>query len=201
MNIWFSHETKLLKISMKRKNYRHGGTYQELEQIKQTNERVKESYEKLGGNMEEAEQELKKSLKKAEQVALKQVQKEVDILLSSAGVKAKINPTIIRKVLSSIVKHVKEIYFSSNKEIEEKLVRQEITYEDCRRELRLCVLFNYWGMKKFEKYLELDEFYQNQVKKLVEEDHNLTGSERTIENLNRQVEKANKLMGKNKGNQ
>lgn len=184
---------------MKRKNYRHG-IYQELEQIKETNRGAKKNYEKLGGNLEEAEQELKESLKKAEQIALKQVQKEVDTLLGSVGVKAKIDPTIIRKVLSSIVKHIKDIYFGSDKEIEGKIARQEITYEDCKRELRLCVLFNYWSMKKFEKYLELDEFYQNQVKKLVEEDYNLTGSKRTIENLTRQVEKANKLMGKSKEN-
>jgi len=75
-------------------------------------------------------------------VALGQVQEEVDKLLSSFGVKAKINPIIIRKVLSNIVKHIKEIYFSSV-DIQEKIAREEITYEDCRRELRQCILFNY----------------------------------------------------------
>jgi len=51
-------------------------------------------------------------------------------------------------------------------------------------------------MKKFKNHLKLDRMYEAQVRKLIEEDKNLTGSERTIENLNRQVEKAKKLTGK-----
>ena len=53
-------------------------------------------------------------------------------------------------------------------------------------------------MKKFKNHLKLDRVYEDQAKRLVEEDQNLTGSERTIENLTRQVEKAQRLMGKNK---
>ena len=53
-------------------------------------------------------------------------------------------------------------------------------------------------MKKFKTHLKLDRAYESQAKRLIEEDQNLTGSERTIENLTRQVEKAQRLMGKNK---
>ena len=53
-------------------------------------------------------------------------------------------------------------------------------------------------MKKFKTHLKLNRAYENQAKKLIEEDQSLTGSERTIENLTRQVEKAQKLMGKSK---
>jgi len=109
--------------------------------IRVAGEELKKTYKEIDKDLKSAEAELKKTLKKAEQVALKKVQEEVDKLLSSVGVKAKIDPTIIRKVLSNIVKHIKEIYFSSD--IEEKIARQEITYEDCQRELRQCVLLNY----------------------------------------------------------
>jgi hypothetical protein len=53
-------------------------------------------------------------------------------------------------------------------------------------------------MKKFKNHLKLERTYENQAKRLIEEDQSLTGSERTIENLTRQVEKAEKLMGKSK---
>jgi len=110
--------------------------------IRMAEEKIKKSEKGIDKELKQAEKELKESLKEAEQVALRQVQEEVDELLSSVGVKAKINPTIIRKVLSNIVKHIKEIYFSSV-DIQEKIARGEVTYEDCRRELRQCVLFNY----------------------------------------------------------
>ena len=117
--------------------------YQEQERgIRIAEEKIKSSEKGIDKELKQAEKDLKESLKEAEQVALGQVQEEVDKLLSSFGVKAKINPIIIRKVLSNIVKHIKEIYFSSV-DIQEKIACGEITYDDCRRELRQCVLFNY----------------------------------------------------------
>jgi len=110
--------------------------------IRIAEEKIKKSEKGIDEELKQAEKDLKEALKEAEQVALRQVQEEVDKLLNSFGVKAKINPTIIRKVLSNIVKHIKEIYFSSV-DVQEKIAHGEITYEDCRRELRQCILFNY----------------------------------------------------------
>jgi len=172
----------------------------QIKDIEKTEKSMRKENKELDKDLKEAEEELKRALKKAEKKALKQVQKEIDKLLDSTGVKVKTNPAFIRRTLSNIVKHVKEIYFISDTNIEEKINQQEITYEDCRRELRQCVLFNYWSLKKFKSYIELDRIYHIQARKLMEEDRNLTGSERTIENLTRQVEKAQKLMGKSENN-
>jgi hypothetical protein len=152
----------------------------------------------LDKDFKEAEESLKEALGEAERIALKQVQGEVDKLIDSTGVKIKVTPAFIRKVLSSIVKHVKGIYFISNADIEEKINCQEISYEDCKRELRQCVLFNYWSLQKFKTHLKLSKVCREQAKKLIEEDRNL--KDRSVENLNRQVEKAYKLTGKNKVN-
>jgi|SRR6185437_861377 len=164
--------------------------------IEATERLMKRENKGIDKDFKEAEESLKGTLREAERIALKQVQEEVDKLIDSAGVKIKVTPAFIRRILSSIVKHVKGIYFISNTDIEEKINRQEITYEDCKRELRQCVLFNYWSLQKFKTHLKLNRVCEEQAKRLFKEDQNL--KDRSVENLNRQVEKAYKLMGKNK---
>ena len=164
--------------------------------IKKTQRLMERDHKGIDKDFKEAEESLKETLGEAERIALKQVQGEIDKLIDSTGAKIKVTPAFIRRVLSNIVKHIKGIYFISDADIEEKINRQEITYEDCKRELRQCVLFNYWSLQKFKTHLKLDRVCGEQAKRLFEEDQNL--KDRSVENLNRQVEKAYKLMGKNK---
>ena len=115
--------------------------------IEETERLMKRENKGIDKDFKEAEESLREALKEAERIALKQVQEEVDKLIDSTGVKIKATPAFVRRILSSIVKHVKGIYFISNTDIEEKINQQEITYEDCKRELRQCVLFNYWSLR------------------------------------------------------
>lgn len=137
--------------------------------IEKSLERMKNTHKGLEEDFKDAEESLRGAVEEAEQIALKKVQEEVDKLFSSTGVRARIDPKIVRKVLSSIVKHVKGIYFANLSDIQEKIAKKEVTYEDCQRELRQCVLFNYWSMKKFKNHLKLSRIYEANVDKLVEE--------------------------------
>jgi hypothetical protein len=104
---------------------------------------MKKSYREVERDFKEAERELREALDEAQQIALKQVQAEIDKLFISNEIKAKISPIFIRKILSNIVKHIKEIYFNSEAELKERINKQEINYDDCQRELRQSTLFNY----------------------------------------------------------
>ena len=162
------------------------------QELKIAAENLKQSYKGIEQDLKVAEQDLKVALKEAEQLVLSQAREEVKKVFSSAEVKAKIEP-IIKKILPGILHHIKKTFFTS--EVQAKInQRQEIFPKDYKREIRQSVLFNYWSLKKFKNYCQLTEIYNSQVKRLIEEDKNLTN--RSRDSLVSQLKKAERLLGK-----